>query len=740
MAVKAFYCVGTHWDREWYEPFQEFRMWLVELLDELIELLESDPAYKCFHLDGQAVVLNDYLDIRPERRDALVNLLREGRLLAGPWYVLPDEWLISGESFVRNMMLGIRTCRELGFEPADFGYTPDQFGHIAALPMILRGFDLQGGICWRGSQDEHFPAQFTWVGPDGSRMPTHKLADSGGYTPFGAFARHPIRDAGFTEESFNEHFEPYFEREKQRSKASLVLLLDAVDHQRPDPEMPRLFDELEQRYPDVEFVWGTMSEYAAEMAANMDKLPEFQGELREPCRSAERLYQYLIVHTISSRYPIKQRNDASAAALEKWAEPCALFQMMDGDASLLRYLDVAWDYLVKNHPHDSICGCSVDQVHRDMMYRFDQCDLIADGVVRRALGRLGKASETDEAARNVVVYNPLPFERTGVFELAVAFPADWPKNFVDGLTTGERINKFVLQTKDGARVPFQLSAIERGVQQKRLRDDGRKRDARGDIYRLAVETTLPAAGFTGLRVEPSEEATRNFGSQLTGPMSAFNGVYELYVNSDGTAGLLHEPSGATFENLFLYEDSGDTGDGWTRGRLINDIVYRSPGTRVTTAIDEDGPLRTVFRIERTFDLPRMADRKTGWRSEDRIAMRVTDQLIVDKGAPFLRVRTRVENTIMDHRLRVLFPTDIEAAQSFAETPFALVQRDIDIPEETKVWQERVNPETAFTTFFGVADENGGLAVLAPGGLHEYEVLETPERTLALTLFLSLIHI
>ena len=114
--MKAYYCVGTHWDREWYEPFQEFRMWLVELIDELMDLMDKDPEYRCFHLDGQAVVLQDYLEVRPERRERLVGLLKEGRLIAGPWYDLPDEWLISGESYVRNLMMGMRVCRELGVE------------------------------------------------------------------------------------------------------------------------------------------------------------------------------------------------------------------------------------------------------------------------------------------------------------------------------------------------------------------------------------------------------------------------------------------------------------------------------------------------------------------------------------------------------------------------------------------------------------------------------------------------
>lgn len=734
--MKAFYCVGTHWDREWYEPFQEFRMWLVELIDELIDLMEKDTGYACFHLDGQAVVLQDYLEIRPERRDRLVNLLKAGRLVAGPWYDLPDEWLISGESFVRNIMMGMRVCRGFGFEPMKFAYTPDQFGHIAALPMIMTGFGLKGGICWRGTQDEHYPAQFVWVGPDGSRMPTHKLMDSGSYGPFDFKVRRPYHEAGDSEEALLKNFEQYLEAEQNRTNAPLILMLDAIDHQGPDHAMPKLLEALKAKHPDIEFVWTSLEAYAEEMAHHAGRLPEREGELRMPALESSRMYQYLIVHTISSRYPIKQRNDQCTALLEKQAEPLLLFQMMAGGAPVLSYLDKSWEYVLRNHPHDSICGCSIDQIYKDMAYRFDQAELIAGGLIRRALASLGAPSTTDEAKAHLALYNPLPFPRGKVFEMEVPFPREWPKTYVDGLATGERINRFVLKDADGKSVPFQLSTIRRNAVARALRENGRENSQGADIYRLVIDANLPPCSITGLRIEPTEEATRNFGSLMVGPMSASNGEVCFTLHPDGTGSLAHEFIGRKFGNLMQYEDSGDSGDGWTRGPLINDIVYRTPGARVMTAVDEDGPLRTVFRVEREFDLPRGLDRATGWRSDARVPMRVVDLIYVEKGAQCLRVRTRVENACMDHRLRVLFPTDAKTDVSFAETPFAVVERDVPIPPESARWIERINPEKAFTSFFGVQDGQGGLAVLAPFGLHEYEVTQTPDRSLALTLFRS----
>ncbi|MCP4639311.1 MAG: hypothetical protein GY851_02705 [bacterium] len=748
--MKAFYCAGTHWDREWYETFQEYRMWLVEQIDEVMDLMDEDPDFEYFHLDGQAVVLQDYFEIRPDQKERLLDFLKSGRILAGPWYVLPDEWLISGESFVRNFMTGMRVCRELGFEPMDFAYTPDQFGHVAALPMIVKGFGLKAGICWRGTQDEDYPAQFVWVGPDGSRMVTHKLTDAGGYNAFDEKVRVPVEKADFSIETLKEKFDAFLEKEGGRTSAPVMLMIDAVDHQRAPKSMPRIIQALRDQYPDIEFVWGTFPSYADEVLKHEADLPERTGEHRQPARDALRHAQYLIVHTLSSRYPIKQQNDQCQAMMEKWAEPCALFQTMPcpgaADETLFnnahaatrntRYLDVAWEYLIKNHPHDSICGCSIDQVHRDMMYRFDQCSLIADGLVRRAMAHTACSTGYTKSPDKIVVHNPLPFRRKGVFDVSVLFKPDWPTTFMDGLATAERINKFVLKDAGGDEVPFQLLRIDRGAIAKGVSEIGRPTTDAGDVYHLAVDMELPPCGFTGLSVEPSDEATRNFGSQLDDAFTALNEHIGFALEPNGTALLMNRTLDLVYEDLFIYEDCGDCGDGWTRGKLVNDLVVRTPGSRVTTAIEEDGPLRTVLRMEREFDLPQDMGRRTYWRSGDRTPMRVVDRVTLDKGSPVVKVRTRIENTVKDHRFRVLFPTSLETDQSFAETPFAVVARDIDIPPETARWHERVNPENAFSTFFGLQGQEGGLAILAPFGLHEYEVTQNGERALALTLFRS----
>ena len=731
--MKAYYVAGTHWDREWYEPFQEYRMWLVELMDDLIGLLEENEAYTCFHLDGQTVMIEDYLEIRPENRDRLVDLIRAGRILAGPWYDLPDEWLISGESFVRNLQTGIRICRSLGASPMMYGYTPDMFGHIAALPKIMNGFGIRAGVVWRGTTDDTHPSHFVWTCRDGSRLVTTKLMDTGGYGPFLAYVRSPLEGQEVTDEALRECFGPYFETERARTPVPLVLLIDALDHLPADPRSVEILERLRVLYPDTEFVFGGLPDYADELLSYEGELPERGGELRMSNRTGAR-WQYLIVHTLSARYPLKLRNDQCQAMMERWAEPSFLFARMGGMELPQSYLREAWKYLLKNHPHDSICGCSIDQVHRDMLYRFDQCEMMGEGVRRRALTALGYASVNLETAyRNIVIHNPLPFERSEVIALDVEFPGSYDKRFVDGLTTGDPINKFLLKDGTGTELRYQHVSIERGRPIKLLGGNGRRVNGRSDRHAVAVEVTLPPCGSTTLRVEETDAFTRTWGTLRTGPLSAENEYLHFEVHPDGTARMTSKEVGRTFDGLLLYEDVGEVGDGWTRGIPADDRRIVSPGSPVTAGVEEDGPVRTVFRIDRELLVPEAITQFGRGRSERTRALKITDFLSVEAGTPFVRVRTVVENTVTDHRLRVLFPSGIAADTCYADQPFEVVERPVALDPARARDGERENPERAHHTYFGVEDEVGGLAVLCPAGLHEHEVVADRDHTLALTL-------
>ncbi len=152
------YTLSTHWDREWREPFQGIRYALVALLDRVIAGLEDGRLHGPFQTDGQSILMDDYLEIRPDRRAQVERLTREGKLVVGPWYSMPDEFTVSGEALIRNLLVGRQDARALGGEPSRAGYVPDMFGHNSQMPQIFAGFGIPRRLRLAGS--EPGPAEF----------------------------------------------------------------------------------------------------------------------------------------------------------------------------------------------------------------------------------------------------------------------------------------------------------------------------------------------------------------------------------------------------------------------------------------------------------------------------------------------------------------------------------------------------------------------------------------------------
>ncbi len=427
-APRVAYVVShTHWDREWYRPFQSFRIRLVHLMDLLLDILDRDPAFLHFTLDGQTIMLDDYLVIRPEREDALKRYVRSGRILIGPWHILPDEFLVSPEATVRNLLRGTETCRRFG-RRMDVGYIPDPFGHIGQMPQILGGFGIETAAFRRGLDDE--PCELWWEAPDGSRVLTSYLRDG-----YDNAARLPTAP-----QAFRQFIADRRSSLVPHSAVSHLLLLNGTDHQEPQPEVPTLISQTDLEGDRL--VLSTLPDYLAGVRQEVESrrltLPVVRGETRSPKR------HHLLPGVLSSRAWIKQRNHACEALLERWAEPLGAWaELVAGEgparpvwtghlttprvrqpAALVRE---AWRLLMECHPHDSICGCSIDPVHEQMRSRFDQVEEIGEEVARQSLAALAEAIDTASelpagSRAAMVVFNPEQGPRTDLatahFELA----------------------------------------------------------------------------------------------------------------------------------------------------------------------------------------------------------------------------------------------------------------------------------------------------------------------------------
>ncbi len=461
----------THWDREWYLTFQQFRLKLVHLIDGLLDILEHDKNYRHFMLDGQTIVLDDYLQIRPEREADLRRFIKKRRILIGPWHILPDEFLVSPEATIRNLLQGDRTCRKFGAKMM-VGYIPDPFGHIGQMPQILRGFGIETACVQRGLSDE--PCEFWWESPDGSRVFMAYLRDG-----YGNAAALPTSDRVRFVTEVGRLRDSLIPHTQTATRNSHFLLMQGTDHMQPPPDTAKAIKSANGKLNGDILIHSTLPEYirAAKLSVNSEQLPVVTGELRASKR------HNLLPAVLSARIWIKQRNRACETLLEKWVEPFSTFarlqvgtfersnlptfQRLENPAPIVRQ---AWRLLMENHPHDSICGCSIDQVHDEMKVRFDQVEQIGEEITKQSLNVLANMVDTrrfSESASQrfhnpssaishspsaishppsaIVVFNPIDGPRTDAVTAEIELPPD----------TGN----FEISDESGTTIPHQTIGL-----------------------------------------------------------------------------------------------------------------------------------------------------------------------------------------------------------------------------------------------------------------------------------------
>ncbi len=385
----------THWDREWYSPFQTFRLRLVDLLDELLPALEADPGYAHFLLDGQMAVVDDYLAIRPEAEARLARLAASGRVAMGPWYTLPDEFLVSGETLIRNLQRGLRAATRFG-GAMEVGYLPDMFGHVAQMPQLLRQLGFEHAVVWRGVPRAIDRTGFWWRSPDGSEVRAEYLPQG-----YGNGARVP-EDAKALLRRIDE-----FTEEQRDRLVGAVLWMNGTDHLPPQPWLGRVVAEANALQDDVKLQICSLAEHVA--AAPTDDLPVWEGELRSGARAN------LLMGVTSNRVDVRVAAARSERALEQLAEPLSAL-LRPADAWPDALLDAAWLEVIRNSAHDSICACSHDEVVDAVLHRFAEATQIAEGLTARALAAHGAATAGD----GPIVVNPSAHTRSGIVQIDLA--------------------------------------------------------------------------------------------------------------------------------------------------------------------------------------------------------------------------------------------------------------------------------------------------------------------------------
>jgi alpha-mannosidase len=374
----------THWDREWYATFETFRAQLVELWDQLLVLTEADPDFR-FLMDGQTVVIDDYLEVRPEAKARLEGAVRRGQIQVGPWYTLPDEFLVSGETLLRDLQRGIAAAEAHGGSMR-VGYLPDSFGHAAQMPQLYRQLGFRYAAVWRGVPLEIDRVAFTWEAPDGSRILTAYMGNS--YSQ-GVDLPTDAATLAARISSALEAIAPFH-------PTADVLLMNGNDHVLPQAALSAAVRGASGRLNGAIIRLARLDDYLATLPT--EGWPHWRGELRSSARAN------VLMGTLSVRVPDKQLYARATRTLERLAEPAAALSGLEMAAPL----HDAWTMILQNAAHDTACGSGIDAVAQTARERSAVALTLANHVLERCLLSLAPEGE---------VWNPSGYPRQGVVEV-----------------------------------------------------------------------------------------------------------------------------------------------------------------------------------------------------------------------------------------------------------------------------------------------------------------------------------
>ncbi len=692
----------VHWDREWYFSAEESRVYLVHDMEEILQELENNPDYPHFLLDGQTVLLEDYLAVKPENRERIRRLVERGKLIIGPWYTQTDEMVVGGESIVRNLLYGLKDSREFG-KPMAIGYLPDSFGQTAQLPQILNGFGIRRAVFWRGLSERHGTdkTEFYWVSDDGSKVLVQWLPLGyaiGKYLP--------------TEETaLKKRMDAYFAELDRRATTDHIIIPNGHDQMPIQRNIFEVIDQLRSLYPERQFFLSRY-EHVFDEVEKQEHLPVVRGELLDG--------KYMRVHRsiYSTRMDIKAANARIESKVTHLLEPMAAIASTLGFPYEHGLMERIWKEMMKNHAHDSIGCCCSDLVHRDILSRLANVEERVDRLLSFYMRRIAEAVPADRSRDKLVVFNTLP--------------ADRDEPIAAEVTT--RWRAFELVDKDGKAIDFEVvdeQEVDPGLIDRQLVHY----ENYEPFYRYTVHfrDRIPAMGYKAYWIREAARMTQ----KAPEPVDRIDtDYYRITVNDNGTLNIYDKRLRRLFKEVLYLEDAGDDGDEYDFSPLPQDMAIDSRDVKATWSLRQN---RYFARADIRYRLPVPQDLESRRAKRRDSAVDVSLRLTIPVSEPIIDLHIELNNRAKDHRLRLHVPTGIEADHSTADQPFGVIERPV-VDEAIDVWEaegwaERPDPIYPMLSYVGLSDERGGVAVLTDSS-REYEIVGDSRDTIAVTLFRS----
>ncbi|TFG98821.1 MAG: hypothetical protein E4H13_09480 [Calditrichales bacterium] len=730
MKKKTVYIIAhTHWDREWYLSFQQFRFRLIDVINTVCDLLESAEGFNHFVLDGQAAILEDYLELYPENASRIKTLVEKGKLSIGPWYILPDEFLVSPESTIRNLLMGEQVCHRFG-GAQKVGYMPDSFGHIAQMPQILNKSGINSFIYMRGNGNEleSLGSEFIWKGPDGSTvLAIHQV---GGYCN-GASLGFDALWEGKTERKpdtaiLRQQVGKLLKRLEKYSNTDTLVINNGCDHMPPQPQLPVLIKELNKVLPGYRFKIGDWSGFIEDVLHRQEALTGYSGELLKG------RYHYILSGVWSTRMYLKQANHRAQNLLEKYIEPLAVYAWIcHGLPYPSRILDHCWKRLLQNHPHDSICGCSLDEVHQEMEVRFNDVIHNAQEAQNRVMEYLNPSlCRNLEGIEDIMltVFNPLAYTRNQVTERLVYLPANTDLSQIGVIDDQGKPAMFYLRSgwfmqphAGGDNLPvlhfteryhFLMDFQSHFPQRVSIKGSTGAGSVQMALIQIYVEN-INAVSHRNYYLTTTGPALTNRNNLVVDGHTLENRFCRVTVYPNGTFDLLDKRSGQIFQGLNRLEDSSDTGDTYDYSSLSGDTGIYTDDQAGEIEIVSEGPLSGQLKVKFNFYLPESLAQDRNSRSKSLIPC-VTEILIgLCYDSARVEIKTKFENRAKDHRLRTHFPLKISSKFLTSDGNFYTNHRSLE-KIDANGWAQPPSGTFPQRDYSLISDGKNGLAIFNKG--------------------------